>query len=196
MRVGVLALQGDFANHASCLAAVGATPVEVRLAVDLRGVDGLVLPGGESTTISLLLESSGLLPVLSSLLVEGMPVLGTCAGLILLAKSVLGGRPDQVSLGRLDITVQRNGFGRQLESFETELEVPAVASGRLQVAFIRAPVVVEVGSEVEVLARLGDGGGAFAGSAVLVRQGSALGASFHPEIVGDVGLHELFVAGL
>lgn len=196
MRVGVLALQGDFSNHASCLAAVGATPVEVRAGRDVQHVDGLVLPGGESTAISLLLQSSDLLPVLSTLLAEGMPVLGTCAGLILLAKSVLGGRPDQVSLGRLDITVQRNGFGRQLESFETELEVPAVASGHLHVAFIRAPVVVEAGAQVEVLARLGEDGGPSAGSPVLVRQGPALGASFHPEIVGDVGLHELFVAGL
>jgi 5'-phosphate synthase pdxT subunit len=196
MRVGVLALQGDFAEHAACLSAVGATPVEVRSPGDLDGVAGLVIPGGESTTISLLLQSSGLLPRLFEGLAEWLPVLGTCAGLILLAKSIQGGRPDQVSLGRLDVTVQRNGFGRQLESFETELDVPVLPSGRLRVAFIRAPVIVDVGPEVEVLARLGDDGGPAAASPVLVRQQQALGASFHPEIAGDVGLHELFVAGL
>ena len=185
-KIGVLALQGDVREHAQVLAELGAHPVEVRTPEDLAGIDGLVLPGGESTTMSRLLELSGLFAPIAERLRDGMPVFGTCAGMILLAADVLDGRPDQRSFGALDIAVRRNGFGRQVDSFEVELDVDSVAGGPVPAVFIRAPVVERVGEGVEVLARV-DAGPA------LCREGAVLAAAFHPELSGDLRLHELFL---
>ena len=194
MKVGVLALQGDVREHVSVLAEIGAEPVEVRTPEELAGVDALVLPGGESTTLSLLLESSGLASAVGERLVDGMPALGTCAGMILLARELRGGRPDQRSFGVVDIAVRRNGFGRQLESFECELDVPVLGPPALPAVFIRAPVVEEVGPDVEVLASLRRPDGS--DTPVLCRQGHHLVAAFHPELSGDGRIHELFVASV
>jgi 5'-phosphate synthase pdxT subunit len=187
-KVGVLALQGDVAEHVGALHAVGAHPVEVRAPEHLAGVDALVLPGGESTTMSRLLESSGLFEPVAERLSEGIPAFGTCAGMILLATRVVDGRPDQRSFGAIDLVVRRNGYGRQVDSFEASLPVDGVPGGPLDAVFIRAPVVEEAGPEVEVLARVGE-------SPVLCRQGPVLVSAFHPEISGDLRLHQLFVGG-
>jgi 5'-phosphate synthase pdxT subunit len=185
-KVGVLALQGAVAAHAEALAALGAAPVEVRTAAVLSGVDALVLPGGESPTLSRLLTTSGLFDALAERVEAGTPVLGTCAGMILLAGEVLDGRPDQRCLGALDVSVRRNAFGRQVESFETELEVEGLDGGRFPAVFIRAPVVERAGDDVEVLARLD-------GRPVLCRQGPVLAAAFHPELSEDLRLHRMFL---
>lgn len=195
MRIGVLALQGDVAEHRRALTAAGAEAVPVRLPRDLRGVDAIVLPGGESTTMSMLLESSGLFDPLAEALAAGLPAFGTCAGLILLADRVLDGRPDQRSFGVLPLAVRRNGYGRQLQSFECEVEVAGVDGGPVHAVFIRAPRVESVGPGVEVLARLpagGERGGE--GTPVLCRRGPVLVAAFHPELTGDVRIHQRFVA--
>jgi len=192
VKVGVLALQGDFREHALALDAAGAEPVEVRRPEHLAGVDAIVLPGGESTTLSMLLDSSGLRPELAGRLEEGMPALGTCAGMILLAARVRDGRPDQTGFGIIDMTVRRNGFGRQMESFECDLEVAGLV-GTVPAVFIRAPVVEEVGPSVEVLASVTDASGV--SSPVLCRAGRHLVASFHPELSGDIRIHEMFLAG-
>ena len=184
MKVGVLALQGDVSEHAQALADLGAEPVEVRTPEDLSGVDRLILPGGESTTMSKLLESSGLFDPIAARLDEGMPVFGTCAGMILLADVVLDGRPDQRSFGVIDIAVRRNAFGRQVDSFETDLEVHGM--GLVPAVFIRAPYVERIGHDVEVMARVED-------HPVLCREGHVLVAAFHPELSGDLRLHELFL---
>lgn len=184
-KVGVLALQGAVRPHLAALGALGATPVEVRTPAELAGVDGLVLPGGESTTMSRLLDTSGLRAPLEARLAEGLPVLGTCAGMILLATEVLDGRADQRSLGAVDITVRRNAFGRQVDSFEADLTVgddPAP----LHAVFIRAPVIEQAGPAVEVLATVGD-------RPVLARQGPVVVASFHPELTDDLRLHQLLL---
>ena len=186
-KVGVLALQGAAQRHAEALSALGAHPVEVRTPEDLSGVEGLVLPGGESTTMSRLLTLSGLFEPLAERLRSGMPAFGTCAGLILLAGEVLDGRPDQRSFGVLDVAVRRNAFGRQVDSFETELDVDGVAGGRFPAVFIRAPVVERVGDGVEVLASVDS-------HPVLCRQGAVLAAAFHPELSDDLRLHKLFLA--
>ena len=191
--VGVLALQGDFREHISLLSGLGAEAVPVRLPRDLARVSALVVPGGESTTMSLLLESSGLLGELQQRLREGMPTLGTCAGMVLLAKELLDGRPDQHRLGAIDISVRRNAFGRQRESFETDLFVDGLASP-LHAVFIRAPVVERAGPEVQVLASVALPGGEE--KPVVCRQGPVLVTSFHPELAGDTRLHELFLAEL
>jgi 5'-phosphate synthase pdxT subunit len=193
-RVGVLALQGDVREHARVLADLGVTPVEVRRPGDLETVDALVLPGGESTTMSLLLESSGLLEPLKKRLADGMPAFGTCAGMILLASEIVDGRPDQHHLGAIDIGVRRNAFGRQVDSFETSLDVEGLAGGPLHAVFIRAPVVERAGPDVEVLATVA--GGPDAERPVVCRQGPILVAAFHPELSGDVRLHRLFLDGL
>jgi pyridoxal 5'-phosphate synthase pdxT subunit len=188
--VGVLALQGDVREHESAFADVGAATRRVRRPGDLEGLDGIVLPGGESTTLSMLLESAELIDPLAKLVADGLPVFGTCAGLILLARRVEDGRPDQRSLGALDVTVRRNGYGRQLFSFEEAVTPTGPDLGAAMPAvFIRAPVVVEVGSTVEVLATLETEGHA---DPVVVRSGSVLGATFHPELTGDRRLHRLF----
>ncbi|HSH58911.1 MAG TPA: pyridoxal 5'-phosphate synthase glutaminase subunit PdxT [Acidimicrobiales bacterium] len=185
-KVGVLALQGDVAEHVAALVAVGAHPVEVRAPEDVAGLDALVLPGGESTAISRLLESSGLFDAVGERLAGGMPAFGTCAGMILLASQVVDGRPDQRCFGAIDVVVRRNGYGRQVDSFEQALPVRALGAEPLEAVFIRAPVVERAGPEVEVLAEVG-------GSPVLCRQGPVLVAAFHPELSGDLRLHRLFV---
>jgi pyridoxal 5'-phosphate synthase pdxT subunit len=191
VKVGVLALQGDFREHALALIEAGAEPVEVRRPEELAALDALVLPGGESTTLSMLLDSSGLRPAVQERLGEGLPAFGTCAGMILLASRVRDGRPDQKSFGVMDMAVKRNGFGRQLDSFETDLSVTGWAEP-LHAVFIRAPMVQEVGPSVEVLASVSDGNGST--TPVLCRSGRHLVASFHPELTGDVRVHELFLS--
>jgi len=184
VKVGVLALQGDVSEHAQTLSDLGADPVEVRTPDALAAIDALILPGGESTTMSMLLESSGLFEPIASRLDDGMPAFGTCAGMILLAKDVLDGRADQRSFGVLDIAVRRNAFGRQVDSFESELDVDGL--GTVHAVFIRAPYVERVGDGVEVLARVDD-------HPVLCREGRVFAAAFHPELSGDLRLHELFL---
>ena len=174
---------------------LGASTVGVRRPMDLEGVDALVLPGGESTTMSMLLESSGLLPELEKLLSDGLPVLGTCAGMILLSRVILGGRDDQVALGAIDLTVRRNAFGRQLESFETDLSVTGV-DAPMHAVFIRAPVVEAVGPDVEVLASvelLSGPDGATQLRPVVCREGPVIVAAFHPELAGDGRLHQMLL---
>jgi pyridoxal 5'-phosphate synthase pdxT subunit len=188
--VGVLALQGAFAAHAAILETLGATTMEVRTTEQLASVDALVVPGGESTTMSMLLERSGLLEPLRTGVADGLPVLGTCAGLILLASEIRDGRPDQHALGALDMTVTRNAYGRQIDSFEADLEIEGFDSP-FHAVFIRAPVVERVGDAVEVLARVG-------GLPVLCRQGPIVVAAFHPELSGDDRIHRQWLvdAGL
>ncbi|HEU5035278.1 MAG TPA: pyridoxal 5'-phosphate synthase glutaminase subunit PdxT [Mycobacteriales bacterium] len=190
-RIGVLALQGDVREHAAALRVAGADPVAVRRPEELDDVDAIVVPGGESTTIGKLLVTFGLLEPLQKRISDGMPAYGSCAGMILLADRVLDGTADQVSVGGLDITVRRNAFGRQVDSFETDLDLPGV-DAPVHAVFIRAPWVEEVGAAVEVLARVEQG--AAAGRIVAVRQGQLLATSFHPELTGDVRIHELFVS--
>jgi len=185
-KVGVLALQGAFARHADVLRSLGAEPAEVRTPDQLVDVDALVLPGGESTTMSMLLESSGLHDPIAARLEAGMPAFGTCAGMILLGREILDGRPDQRCFGAIDIAVRRNAFGRQVDSFETDLAVAAIDGGPLHATFIRAPFVDRVGAGVEVLA-------AVDGHPVLCRQGPVLAAAFHPELGDDARLHQLFL---
>jgi pyridoxal 5'-phosphate synthase pdxT subunit len=190
MKVGVLALQGGFRPHVEALSALGADAFEVRLPRDLASADGLVLPGGESTTVGRLLDTSGLIEPLKERLADGMPVLGTCAGLILLASEVLDGRPDQVSLDAIDLTVRRNAHGRQNQSFEAPLEITGLAGGPFPGVFIRAPGIERVGQGVDVLARLSSG------DAVAARQGAVTVCAFHPELAGDLRLHQHFLSSL
>lgn len=194
MKAGVLALQGDFKEHLDIFRELGVYAIEVRLPSQLDGVSHLVIPGGESTAISMLLESSGLDKSIRQYISEGRPIFGTCAGMILLSKEILGGRADQIAFGAIDITVQRNGFGRQVESFETRLEVKGIAEP-IDVAFIRAPVVVRMGDQVEDLASVDyvfkEGGSRRV--PVVCAQGSTLVSSFHPEVTGESSLHRLFV---
>jgi 5'-phosphate synthase pdxT subunit len=186
VKVGILALQGAVREHAAALAESGAAPVEVRTPDELASVDALVMPGGESTTISLLLESSGLFEPLAERLAAGMPVFGTCAGMILLATEVLDGRPDQRNFGAIDLSVRRNAFGRQIDSFEVDLAVDGLDGDRFPAVFIRAPVVERAGEGVDVLATVD-------GRPVLCRQGPVLVSAFHPELSGDLRLHDLFL---
>jgi pyridoxal 5'-phosphate synthase pdxT subunit len=188
--VGVLALQGDVREHARAFAELGITPLEVRTPADLERVDVLAIPGGESTTMSLLLESSGLLGPLRSRLRAGMPAFGTCAGMILLSSDASDGRPDQHYLAAIDIGVRRNAFGRQVDSFETDLDVEGLGEP-FHAVFIRAPIVERVGPNVEILASVTDGHGV--ARPVLCRQGQVLVAAFHPELSGDARLHEEFL---
>ena len=183
-RVGVLALQGDVREHLTALRAAGTEPVEVRGVLDLAGLDGIVLPGGESTTMGRLLTVFELLEPLQRALTAGLPAYGTCAGMVLLADQVRDGRPGQPTLGGLDVVVRRNAFGRQVDSFEAQLELDGV--GEVHGVFIRAPWVEQVGAGVEVLARVGE-------HPVAVRQGHLLATSFHPELTGDGRVHALFV---
>ena len=185
-KVGVLALQGPARLHAAVLTDLGASPVEVRTPAHLAGVDALVIPGGESTTMSFLLNSSGLGDAVRDRLAEGLPVLGTCAGMILCASEVLDGRPDQCSLGAIDLTVRRNAFGRQRESFETDLDVEGLEGVPFPAVFIRAPVAERAGDGVEVLAELDEG-------PVVCAAGPVMVCAFHPELGGDVRLHSLFL---
>jgi 5'-phosphate synthase pdxT subunit len=188
VRVGVLALQGDVSEHRAALADLGVESRPVRSLAELDAIDAIILPGGESTAIAHLLVTSRLLGPLESRLREGMPAFGTCAGLVLLASSITDGRPDQPALGLLDVTVLRNGYGRQIASFESSSELEG--GGRVPAVFIRAPRITEVGEGVEVLATIDVGDGAHP---VLVRQGAVLGASFHPELTNDRTVHALFL---
>ncbi|MGW0043409.1 pyridoxal 5'-phosphate synthase glutaminase subunit PdxT [Rhodococcus sp. NPDC003348] len=189
--VGVLALQGDVREHLAALRASGADAITVRRREELDAVDALVIPGGESTTMSRLLVVFDLLEPLRERLRAGMPAYGSCAGMILLASEVLDTRPDAHCLSGLDITVRRNAFGRQVDSFEEDLDVTGVEGERMRAVFIRAPWVERVGEGVEVLATVPEGPAA--GRVVAVRQGAVLATSFHPEVTGDRRIHELFV---
>ncbi|HEX4492549.1 MAG TPA: pyridoxal 5'-phosphate synthase glutaminase subunit PdxT [Acidimicrobiia bacterium] len=211
MKVGILALQGAFREHAEAFDAIGADAVLVRTPEQLAGVDALAIPGGESTTIDKLLDSSGLREPVATLVRDGMPALATCAGLIVLAREVTGdalagtggsrsGTPDLVTeasgaasaasatrrLALLDVTVRRNGYGRQVDSFEAALAVKGLPGGPFEGVFIRAPVIETVGAEVETLAE-------HDGKPVLVRQGAIWAATFHPELSGDLRIHQRFV---
>lgn len=187
--VGVLALQGAVTAHLDMLASLGVDTATVRTPADLAGVDALVLPGGESTTMWHLLGVNDLAGPLALRLAGGMPAMGTCAGMILLAASVLDGRSDQGSLAALDVTVRRNAFGRQVASFEADLDVAGLPGGPFPAVFIRAPFVESVGDGVEVLATVD-------GHPVAVRQGPVLATAFHPELSGDNRLHAMFVASV
>lgn len=190
--IGVLALQGDVREHAAALTSCGARPVLVKRASELAGLDGVVLPGGESTTIGRLLAIFEVLAPLQEAIAAGLPTYGSCAGMVLLARSVLDGLAGQPLVGGLDIVVRRNAFGRQVDSFETDLVMTGIVGDPLKAVFIRAPWVDSVGPAVQILATVG-GQGAAAGSVVAVRQGSVLATSFHPELTGDARVHELFV---
>lgn len=187
MRIGVLTLQGDFQEHIAMLRRIGVETREVRLPEHLEGLDGLILPGGESTTIGKLAVAYRLDEAILALAREGKPIWGTCAGLILLARAALGEVPHQPLLSLLDVVVVRNGFGRQLDSFETDLEVERLGPPPFRGVFIRAPYVQEWGAEVEVLARLEDG------RVVAVQQGRLLGTAFHPELTEDERFHRYFL---
>jgi pyridoxal 5'-phosphate synthase pdxT subunit len=188
VRVGVLGLQGDVAEHRRALGDLGISASSVRTPAELDEVDALILPGGESTTISHLLATSGLLGPLTDRLDSGMPAFGTCAGLVLMSRTITDGRPDQLALGCLDVTVRRNGYGRQIASFESTCELRG--AGTVPTVFIRAPRILEVGDGVEVLATIDVGDGEHP---VVVQQGSIVAASFHPELTGDRSLHALFL---
>lgn len=184
-RIGVLALQGDFKEHAAMLRNIGAEPVEVRRREQLENLDGLIIPGGESTAIGKLMVSYGLLKPIQEMISSCKPVWGSCAGMILLAKD-LGGL-KQPLIGALDVKVRRNAFGRQLDSFETDIPMEELGEQPVHAVFIRAPWVDEVGPAVKVLGKLEDG------TIVAVRQGNLLATSFHPELTDDTRFHEYFL---
>jgi 5'-phosphate synthase pdxT subunit len=188
LTVGVLALQGDVREHAAMLKDIGVQTLEVRSTEDLERVDALVLPGGESTTIGFMLAEHDMLEPMRKRIEDGMPVLGTCAGAILLAKTVAGGADQQrwPTIGVLDVTVQRNAYGRQVDSFEDDVDVAGV--GTMHAVFIRAPVIASVGPGVEVLATHRD-------EPIVVRQDNIIAATFHPELAAEGGLHRLLVEG-
>jgi 5'-phosphate synthase pdxT subunit len=198
--VGVLALQGDVREHLAAVSENGLRAVPVRRPAELDAVDALVIPGGESTTISRLLGTFDLLDPVRARIAAGMPAYGSCAGMILLASEILDGRSDQRQLGGLDVVVRRNAFGRQVDSFETDLRFDGVPGDPVRAVFIRAPWVESAGPQVEVLATVppstlsGASAGAAAGRAVAVRQGAVLATAFHPEITGDRRVHALFCA--
>ena len=188
VRVGVLALQGAFEAHQTRLTTIGVDAPLIRTPIDLESVDAVVLPGGESTTMSRLLTTSGLFGALEDRFADGMPVFGTCAGMVLCATDVLDGRPDQRGFDLIDLTVRRNGYGRQLDSFESDINVSGL-NEPFHAVFIRAPLVERIGDDVEILASLD-------GVAVLVRNRRCTVAAFHPELTDDVRLHEIFVSSL
>lgn len=193
--IGVLALQGDVREHLAALIDCGVRAVPVRRLSELNSVDAIVLPGGESTTIDKLLRIFGLFAPLRDRLAAGLPAFGSCAGMILLARRILDGTGDQQTLGALDVTVRRNAFGRQVDSFEDDLVAPALGAGPdeepLRAVFIRAPWVEEAGPGVEVLARVG--AGPAAGRIVAVREGAILATAFHPEVAADRRVHAAFI---
>lgn len=187
MTVGVLALQGDFREHATVLRSLGSDVVLVRRPEELAGVNGLVIPGGESSVMDKLTRMFGLAEPLRAAVAAGLPVYGTCAGLIMLADTVLDGITGQQSIGGLDISVRRNAFGSQTASFETDLDVPVLGGTPVHAVFIRAPVVESVGPNATALATVADG------RCVAVEQGNLIGTSFHPEITGEHRFHEYFL---
>lgn len=185
--IGVLALQGDVREHVAMLANLGAQVAEVRTRAQFDQVDALVIPGGESSVIDKLTRLFDLREPIRARIAAGMPVFGTCAGLIMLADRLADGIEGQQTFGGLNVTVQRNAFGAQVDSFETELTMPAVSAHPVQAAFIRAPIVTEVGAGVEVLGQLDDG------RIVAVQSGNVIGISFHPEVEGETAIHEYFL---
>ncbi|MGB9378735.1 MAG: pyridoxal 5'-phosphate synthase glutaminase subunit PdxT [Mycobacteriales bacterium] len=189
--IGVLALQGDVREHVFALSEAGAQSVPVRRADELDGLDGIVIPGGESTTIGKLAEAFDLLEPLRKVIAAGLPAYGSCAGMILLADRLVGGPAGQHTIGGMDMTVRRNAFGRQVESFEEDLHFSVLGGEPLHAVFIRAPWVESVGAGVEVLASVE--GGPAAGRIVAVRQDHLLATSFHPELTGDIRVHKMFV---
>jgi 5'-phosphate synthase pdxT subunit len=191
LTIGVLAVQGDVREHVRVLTALGAQAYGVRRPTELTDLDGLVIPGGESTTMDKLVRAFDLFEPLRDLIAGGLPVYGSCAGMIMLADRIAEGRPDQQTLGGLDITVRRNAFGRQVDSFEEDIHFAGLTGPPIRAVFIRAPWVEEVGDDVEVCACVEQGPAA--GRIVAVRQGSLLATSFHPEVTGDTRVHELFV---
>lgn len=186
MKIGVLALQGDFREHLAALQREGIDAIEVRLPRDLAAVDGLVIPGGESTTIGKLLRTFDLMEPLRGRIASGFPVYGTCAGAIVLSKEVEGRGVDQPVLGMMDLRIQRNAFGRQVDSFEADLEIAPLGPEPFHAVFIRAPIIEQIGPGVEVLSRLDDG------TIVAAKQGSLLVTSFHPELTKDGRFHQYF----
>ncbi len=184
-KIGVLASQGAFAEHIASLDKLDVEAVQVRLPGELKGIDGLIIPGGESTTISLLMSSYDLLSKISNLAKEGMPLFGTCAGMIMMAKNIKGNSTH--TLGLMDITVKRNAFGRQVDSFETELDIPVLGKKSFPAVFIRAPLIASCEKPVEVLAKLKDG------TIVAARQGKMLATAFHPELTDDLRVHKYFL---
>lgn len=184
-KIGVLSLQGAFAEHIASLRKLGVEALAIRLPQELTGLDGLIIPGGESTVISQLMLNYGLMQVLRGLAQDGFPMFGTCAGLILLAKSTID--LDIEAIGAMDIKVRRNAFGRQVDSFETSLSVPALGEAPFPAVFIRAPIIVETNSTVETLASLPDN------TPVAARQGNLLVSAFHPELSEDLRLHAYFM---
>ena len=186
LAIGVLAVQGDVREHVRVLTELGAHAYGIRRPTELAHLDGLVIPGGESTTMDKLVRVFDLYAPLRALIAEGLPVYGSCAGMIMLADRIAEPRPGQQTLGGLDVTVRRNAFGRQVDSFEEDLDFAGVDGGPVRAVFIRAPWVEEAGDGVQVLARA-------AGRIVAVRQGPLLATSFHPEVTGDTRVHELFV---
>ena len=186
--IGVLALQGDFREHRQTLAAIGVDSVEVRTLADLSKSDGLIIPGGESTVMQKIAVAYDFFEPVKDALKAGLPAFGTCAGLIMLADEIIDGIPGQSGFGGLDVSVRRNAFGNQLDSFEVDLAFGGVTGPAVHAAFIRAPIVERVGENVEVLSKLADG------RVVGVRQGNLMGISFHPEVTGETRIHELFVS--
>jgi 5'-phosphate synthase pdxT subunit len=184
-RVGVLALQGAFVEHIQMLRRLGVNALPVRLPQELEGLDGLVIPGGESTTMAKLMQSYNLTEAIRGLALNGLPVFGSCAGMILLAKSVT--QMDLETIGAINIEVRRNAFGRQIDSFETDLSMPVLGEEPFHAIFIRAPIITRVGPEVENLAQLEDG------TNVAVRQGKILVCAFHPELTDDIRFHKYFL---
>ncbi|EJY55886.1 SNO glutamine amidotransferase [Alicyclobacillus hesperidum URH17-3-68] len=184
MKIAVIAVQGAFREHIQALRQLGADAVEARRAGELENVDGVVIPGGESTAIGKLMREYDMIDPVRKMAADGKPIFGTCAGMIVLAKRIEG--EETVHLGLMDVTVNRNSFGRQRESFEADLEIPALGEATFPAVFIRAPHIAAVGDEVEVLARYRD-------RIVAVRQGNLLATSFHPELTGDLRLHQYFL---
>lgn len=188
--IGVLALQGDFREHIAVVRSLGAEAVAVRRPEELDAIGGLIIPGGESSVIDKLSRLFGLAEPLKAAIAGGLPVYGTCAGLIMIANTLEDAIPGQQSLGGLDVVVRRNAFGSQLDSFETDIDIPVLGEPPVHAVFIRAPVVESVGEAVTVLGQLGDG------RIVAVEQGNLLGTSFHPEMTGDTRFHEYFLRKL
>ena len=185
LHIGVLALQGDFLEHMRVIERCGHQPIKVRLPEDVEDIKGLILPGGESTTFGVLMERYGLIPIIRECAHRGMPILGTCAGAIVLAKNIEDSQ--QPRLGLMDITVMRNAFGRQIESFEVDLDIPKLGSPPFRAVFIRAPIISQVAPDIEVLARFED-------KIVLAQQGNLIACAFHPELTTDLRLHQYFIS--
>ena len=186
MKIGVLALQGDVAEHIASLGDCGVSASGVRSKQEIESIDALVIPGGESTTIAKLAKAFGVFDLIKSRIASGMPTYGSCAGMILIADQILDGGADQEGFGGIDAQVRRNAFGRQVDSFETDLSFSGIGGAAFRAVFIRAPWVESVGTQVEVLA-------SFNGHAVAIRQGHLLATSFHPELTGDNRIHRFFV---